>query len=262
MPYFIIRVIIMKKGFIILGIVIIIVSLLSLLLFTGCKNPKPVVNDTEPLFNESLNDEIQDLTQPETQVDDFEPFMFEWKQRNESKYEIAEDDIFTIGDFKSDEVSFFGVMLGDSFEQVIEFLGMPDVMFIPADESYRNLEYRKKIGIGGLESGLTFHLVNDTVTRVTVKPNFNKYLHGNTSIGTEKDMIYAVLDVPDYQNLVYVYRIFHYVEKGTEVYFKNRYVNRISFIPPKEFKGVEFVTETTISNEGILINTTNPVLVE
>ena len=250
----------MKKAIIILGIVLVIASLL---LFTGCKDPKPVVNDTEPLFNESLNDEIENLTEPATPTEtDFEAFMYEWKQRNESKYEIAEDDIFTIGEFTSDEVSFFGVMLGDSFEQVIDTLGMPDVTFIPADESYRNLEYRKKIGIGELESGLTFHIVNDTVTRATVKPNFAKYLHGNTSIGIDKEIIYTVLDVPDYQNLINIYRIFHYVEKGTEVYFRNRYVDRISFIPSQEFKGVEFITETTISNQGIVINTTVPVLIE
>jgi len=250
----------MKKKLLIIGFILVIVSLF---LFAGCK-PKPV-EESEPLFNKSLNEQIENLTETQLPVEEpFKEFMFNYTPRNESKYEIAEDDIFTIskGNFTSTEISFFGVMLGDSYDMVIKRLGIPDVMFIPADQSYKNMEYRNKIGISGKFSGLTFHLENDTVTRVTVKPAFNKYLHGNTSIGTDKEVIYTLLDIPDYQSFLSVFRVFYYVEKGVEIYFKNRYVNRMSFFFPKEFRGVEYVTVQKITQEGVLVNITEPVLIE
>ena len=251
----------MRKELIITSLVL-LGTLSALLILTGCK-PERVTRTSEPLFNNSLNEKIENLTVVE-EPEEFEEFMFNYTPRNDSKYEIAEDDVFTItrGNFTSTEISFFGVMLGDSYDSVIKRLGIPDVMFIPADQSYKNLEYRKRIGISGKFSGLTFHLENDTVTRITVKPAFNKYLHGNTSIGTDKEVIYALLDLPDYQDFVSVFRVFHYVEKGVEIYFKNRYVNRISFVFPKEFKGVEYVTAQKVSQEGVLVNITEPVLTE
>nr|MCK4929657.1 hypothetical protein [Nanoarchaeota archaeon] len=253
------RLIIMRRELIIMSFLLIIISLI---LFTGCK---PITEqEPETLFNESLNEEIEELTKIEEKPEEFEEFFFNHTPRNESVYEIAEHDIFTLtmGNFTSMEISFFGVMLGDSYEMVLERLGIPDVMTIPADESYKNMEYRRKIGIGGIESGLTFHLEDDTVTRITVKPPFVKYLHGNTTIGIDKQIIYTVLDIPDYQDFMNVYRIFYYVEKGVEIYFRNRYVNRMSFIFPKEFKGVEYITIPRFVQEGVIVNTTQPVLIE
>ena len=261
MPANMLRVIFMRKVLIIMSVLVIV----SLVLLTGCK--PTTEQETKPLFNESLNEQMEELTQVEEEPEEpvvFEEFMFAWEPRNESEFEIAEDDVFakTMGDFTSLEISFFGVMLGDSYEDVLERLGIPDVMFIPADESYKNMEYRNKIGIGGKFSGLTFHLENETVTRITVKPAFEKYLHGSTSIGTDKEEIYTVLDVPDYQSFLNYLRVFHYVEKGVELYFKNRYVERMSFIPPNEFKGVEYVTVPKVLIEGVIGNVTEPVLIE
>ncbi|MBW2990530.1 hypothetical protein KY348_02375 [Candidatus Woesearchaeota archaeon] len=246
----------MHKKTLIIGLMVIA----ALILLTSCK-PKPE-QETNPLFNESLNEQIEELTRVEEEPGEFEEFMFEYEPRNESKYEIAEDDVFSVKDFTSTEISFFGLMLGDSYEDVLERLGIPDVMFIPKDESFRNMEYRNKIGIGSVYSGIIFHLENDTVTRITVKSAFNKYLHGNTSIGTDKEVIYALLDIPDYQSFIVNLRVFHYVEKGVEVYFKNRYIDRISFIFPKEFKGVEYVSKEKLVSDGIIVNITEPVLVE
>ncbi len=245
------------------NMLILIFSIMTILLiFTGCA-PKETT-EPESLFNQSLNQELENLTQPEQGTDDFEPFFYNWSQRPEAEYEIAEHDVFTLtmGNFTSTEISFFSVMLGDSYEELLERLGIPDTIFMPADESYKNLEYRKKIGISGLESGLTFHLENNTVTRITVKPNFDKYLHGNTSIGTDKQTIYTVLDLPDYTSFVTSYRVLNYVEKGVEVYLRTNQVDRMSFTLPKEFKGVEYVTATKLVGEGVLVNTTEPVLIE
>lgn len=229
----------MKKRLIIAGFILIIVSLL----FAGCTPDIP--EEPEP-------------------VDECPEFMFEFTPNPDAKYEIARDDIFTstMGDFKSTEISFFGIMLGNSYARVIEKVGVPDVMYMPEDESFKNMEYRKKIGICGMESGITYHLENDIVTRITVKPNFKKYMHGNTSIGIDKEIVYTVVDIPDYQDFLDVYRIFHYVEKGMDIYFRNRYINRISFTFPAEFKGIEYVTIETIAKEGIPVNVVKPVLKE
>jgi len=250
----------MKKTMLVIGFLLV---LASLLLLTGCW-PKQPESQPSPLFNESLNQQIENLTVPTEPTDSFVEFMFNYTARPEAKYEIARDDIFTMsmGNFTSSEISFFGVMLGDSYESVLERLGIPDVMYIPADESYKNLEYRKKIGIGGQLSGLTLHIENNTVTRINVKPAFNKYLQGNTSLGTSKEIIYIVLDIPDYQSFVSVYRVFHYVEKGVELYFKGSYVNRMSFFYPSDFKGVEYINVVHEISDGVFANVTEVVAVE
>jgi len=243
----------MRKGLIFIGLVIVIISLL---LFTGCK-PK-VEDQPQTLFNESLNQEIEDLTQVEGSE-------LVFNQRPEAKYEITQDDIFmdSKGNFTSLEISFFGVMLGDSFNEVEEILGPADTTRIPADESYKNMHYKKTLGISGdKEPGLNIHLVNDIVTRITVTPSAGDYLQGNTSIGTEKELIYTILDVPEYQDFVATFRVFHYVEKGLEVYLDANKLDRISFIFPQEFNGVEYVTTPTISEVGLIVNITKPVLVD
>lgn len=255
------KVMMMKtKTFAFAGILLVIISLV---LIAGC-NPKPVVtNNTNPLFNQSLNIELENLTNA-APVDSFIEFYFNYTQRNDSKYEIAEDDIFTLtnGDFTSKDISFLGIVLGDSYTFVLDEIGIPDVMFVPADASYRNMEYRKKIGIGGKFSGITYHLENDTVTSVTVKPPFIKYMKGNTTLGQSTELIYWLLDIPDYQSFLSSYRVFHYVEKGVNLYFKGNYVNMIEFTMPKKFKGVTYVTMLKATGDGVFVNVTEPVLNE
>jgi hypothetical protein len=240
------------------------IFILSLILLAGCV-PKPS-GPTGHLFNETLNQQIENLTNPinitnATNVPKFTEFFYNYTPRSEAKYEIASDDVFTLskGNFTSTQISFFGVMLGDSYESVIERLGIPDMMYTAPDKSYRNLDYRNKIGIGGVEAGLTFHIENNTVTRITAKPPFKKYMQGNTSIGTDKEIIYALLDVPDYQNFIASLRIFHYVEKGADIYFDNKYIDRIAFSYPKEYKGVTYVTHPVVVSENVVGNQTIPV---
>lgn len=246
----------MKKGLI---FAVLMIVLVSMLLFTSCK-PK-VEEQTEPLFNESLNEEIENLTQIEPEEE-----KLTFTKRAEAKYEITQDDVFmdSKGNFTSLELSFFGVMLGDSFDEVEEYLGPADTSSIAADESYRNMYYKSSLKIPGTanEPGLTLHLENEIVTRITVTPPANNFLHGNTTIGREKELIYTILDIPDYQSFVSNFRVFYYVEKGVEVYLARNKVNRISFVFPQEFKGVEYVKVPIISAEGILVNVTRPVRIE
>jgi len=242
---------------------VVLMLLSSLALLAGCKPQQEPTSVTGPLFNQTVNEQIANLTTPIVKPA-FEEFYFNYTTRPQAKYEIAEDDVFTLsmGNFTSTEISFFGVMLGDSYESVIERLGIPDLMFTPADRSYSNLDYRTKIGIGGTIPGMTIHIENNTVTRITVKPSFQKYLHGNTSIGTTKETVYYLLDVPDYQDFTSNLKAFHYVAKGMDVYLRADKVERISFFMPKEFKGVQYRTVATEVTQGVFTNSTEAVLVE
>lgn len=250
----------MRKAFVIIVSLLAVVSLIALI---GCKQAN-VENKPGTLFNESLNQQIENLTNASIPAKEFEEFYFNYTPRNNSKYELAKDDVFTLtkGGFNSTQISFLGVMLGDSYDKVFQLLDIPDVEFTASDKSYKNLEYRKNIGIGEKEAGLSIHLENDTVTRITVTKSFNKYLQGNTTLGQTKEFIYALFDVPDYQSFVSNLRAFHYVEKGMEIYLDGRYVDRISFFYPHVFKGVTYVTIQTEISRGVFVNTTEPVEIE
>jgi hypothetical protein len=250
----------MRKSFVIIVFLLAIVSLVFLI---GCKQSN-VENKTGTLFNESLNQQIENLTNASIPAKEFEEFYFNYTPRNDSKYELAKDDVFTLskGNFNSTQISFLGVMLGDSYEEVIHRLGIPDVIIIPKDKSFKNLEYNNKIGVNGTNPGLSIHLENNTVTRITVMNTFNKYLQGNTTLGQSKETIYAMFDVPDYQSFVSDLRVFHYVKKGVEFYFDGRSVNRMSFLYPHEFKGVKYITVQSEISEGVFVNITEPVEIQ
>jgi hypothetical protein len=254
-----IRVIIMRKTFAAIVFLLVVASLIALI---GCNQAKDG-NKPDTLFNESLNQQIENLTNTSL-PDVFEEFYFNYTPRNDSMYELARDDVFTMtmGNFNSTQLSFLGVMLGDSYDKVLELLGTPDLESRAADGSYRNLEYGKKIGIGEEEAGLVIHIDDSTVTRITVTKSFNKYLHGNTTLGQPKELVYALFDTPDYQSVVSNMKVFHYVEKGTEIYFDARNVDRMSFINPHDFKGVKYVTVQTEIANGVFVNSTVPVEIE
>ena len=240
--------------------------LLLVLVIAGCNQPvvKPENNNT--LFNESINNQIDNLTNPDN-IDvetkpKFEEFDFKYAERPEAKYEIARDDVFSMGnlDLISTDISFLGIMLGDSKQDLLDKIGTPNSIYEPADGSYQNYGYGNAIGIAGTSSGILFHMVDDKIERITVFKEFNKYLHGNTTMGQEKQMIYALLDVPDYQDFISNFRVFYYVEKGIEVYLRTNNADRISFIQPTEFKGVEYVSTPTDIGQGVIVNTTQIVV--
>lgn len=254
----------MDKNIITSIIVSIMLTLLAAVVLTGCNSqPQAQGNTTQPLFNESLNQQIDNMTNPTEVV--FKEFNYTPVDRPDAKYEIIEDDIFTLtnGSFNSSEISFLGVKLGDSYEQVLKALGVPDVMFVSPDKSYRNLEYGRKIGINSSLTAITYHVENDTLTQVTLHPQFARYLNGNTTIGTEKDTLYRLLDTPDYIDFqLEIFKVFHYVEKGVDLYLKGDNVGIFTFKMPREFKGVKYVTKMIDIGGGIVVNVTEPVLIE
>ncbi|MBN2142468.1 hypothetical protein JW711_04010 [Candidatus Woesearchaeota archaeon] len=245
----------MNKALFILALVLLGVVLV------GCSRQLPTASG-EDLFNDSLNQEIENLTNPSsTDEDDFVEFKIDIVKRNDTKYEIALEDAFELsgGNLTSLDISVLGVKLGDRYEEVIYTLGLPDVAYIAADKSYKNLDYSKKIGIGGLVAAVTFHLDNDTVTSINMRPPLNKYLQGNTSLGIEKEYIYSQFDLPDYQDFILNHKAFHYVEKGIDFYINRDQAQIISLVIPREFNGVEYVTVLKEEN-GVTFNVTQAVL--
>jgi len=233
---------------------------LAALLLVGCGEKfQPGLNET--LYNESANQALESIT---IKPDGFVEFMFNYSERPEAKYELARDDIFSVssGDFTSKDISILGIMIGDSYEKVLEELGIPDTTYIAPDKSYKNMEYRRKIGIGGVSSGAIYHLENDTVTIINIRSSFQKYLHGNTSMGTDRGLTYGIIGIPDYQDFADIYRVHHYIEKGLDIYFKTDRSAIYSFYEPKEFKGVTYITHLKNAGGGMMVNVTEAVLNE
>ncbi|MBN1792666.1 hypothetical protein JW826_03200 [Candidatus Woesearchaeota archaeon] len=234
-------------------------------LVPGCNRQAGPALDNSTLFNESLNEEIEGLTDTNaTLPGDFTEFFVEVEKRNDSMYEVALDDVLTLAgeEFDSSKISVLGVMLGDSYESVLGRLGVPDVTMIGENKSYRNMEYSRKIGIGGKVTAITYHVENETVTQINIRKPFNKYLHGNTSFDTRKEVVFGLLGSPDYQDFLSNFKVSHYVENGVDFYMNNDKVQIISLYPPKEFKGVEYVSYMEEIAPGVFVNSTKAVLKE
>jgi hypothetical protein len=241
----------------------ILAMLLLVVLVSGCSQmSRP--GDTNPIYNSTLNDELENLTMPGANSTSSANFMVNFTPRAEAEYDFASDDVFgKAGEsFDSSKASVLGIMLGDSYEDVIAKLGTPDLSYIPSDRSYRNLEYGKKIGVSSSITAVTYHIEGDEVTRITMRNNFNKYLVGKTKMGTQREEIYAMFNVPDYMSFLENHRVFHYVEKGLEIYLKTDKVDIISLVPPKEFKGVEYRSVPVEIAPGVWGNVTKPFPIE
>jgi hypothetical protein len=238
---------------------IILITLMIFSVFLLACTPQTIEQE-DPLYNEDLNNELEDL-QNNTEVDVNTEFSYE--PRAEAEYEIADVDLFALtnGSFDPKNISFLGVMLGDSYQSVKDRLGVPDVEYEPSDKSYQNLDYHAKIGLERGE-GISFHIVDDKVERIVVKKNFNKFLQGDTELGQSKEYVYTVFDTPDYTDLVSNFKIFFYVEKGLEFYLVRNSVDRVAFTYPEEFKGVTYEVVQEQIGDGIYKNVTRPVRIE
>jgi hypothetical protein len=240
-----------------------LVLLALLTILGGCKESgsERYNNGLLPI-NATLNEELEKSAMASNA--EFKEFKLNFTPNPLARFDFAIDDVFSISgeSFNSLDAAVLGVMLGDSYQDVLERLGVPDVMFVPTDKSYRNLEYGKKIGIGGSLTAITYHIEDDTVTRISMRQTFAKYLVGNTSIGQTKEYLYDNFDVPDYQSFTQTEKVHHYVEKGIEFYINRDELQIISLIPPRDFKGVEYRTVPVDIGGGIFANVTKPFLKE
>ena len=122
----------------------------------------------------------------------------------EGAIEITITDLFApsiVNTWTAKDIAVKGVMLGDTFNQVIASLGYPDYQSKP-QPTITNLEYGKRLKLP--ETGLIIQLKNNRVTRITIKKPFNLLLMGNTTISHSKEEVYFSLGLGKPDNIFIV----------------------------------------------------------
>ena len=241
-----------------MGKIVFIGLLIMALALAGCAGRQ--ASPDSGLVNQTLNQELENLTIPGAA--NFTEFFFDYTPRDDALFELAKDDVFSQwnSNITSADISVLGVKIGDNYSQVIDRMGIPDVMYVPADKSYRNMEYGRKIGVKNITTAITYHLENDTVNRITLRRPFNKYLQGNTTFGQSKEFVYDKIGVPDYQDFTSSQKIFAYVTQGVELYMTAGGIDVISFVKPRKFNGVVYISRLEEIADGVYANVTRPVL--
>lgn len=158
-------------------------------------------------------------------------------ERSSALYEITETDILGIKNFRSDQVSVLGIMLGDAQAHVLDTLGSPDNRRDYPSDGIINLEYSKKIGLN--ETGLIVHIKNGNVARISMLQPFEKKLIGKTKISYNKTDLYNLIGAPDDMQFIpvspgsaLVYRLLSYKNNGLEVTMRRSVQNGLNFVPP------------------------------
>ena len=124
-----------------------------------------------------------------------------------------------------------GVKLGDPMADVLTKVGTPDIQTQVGPNSF-NYEYRERLLAEHV--ALLFHSDNGTVTRITVRPEFNRYLKGKTVIqNISKANMYAMFGKPDRMELLSYFTVYYFNEKGFETIVDAKYMAGFSIVPPK-----------------------------
>ncbi len=147
-------------------------------------------------------------------------------------YEITEVDVLSmIDDIDSRNIMVMGIKLGDPMENVFTAVGTPDIETQVGPNSY-NYEYRERLLVEHV--ALLFHSDNGTITRITFRPSFNRYLKGETVIQDHsKEDVYRIFGKPDILEPVSYFTIYYFYEKGFEVVVEKKEMGGFSLVPPK-----------------------------
>ncbi len=156
--------------------------------------------------------------------------------------EITAYDIFPLGNRTGEDISVFGVVLGDTKAQVIDKIGLPDLETTYPQST--NWEYREGLLLDRV--GLLIHFDNDVVMRITIKDPFNKYLHGETVIDHNKADIFRLFGKPDESKLLSFFTQYSYYGKGFEVFQSRKRMNGFSLIPVQPDKVRNSVIDPSI----------------
>jgi hypothetical protein len=141
----------------------------------------------------------------------------------EGTVEITETDIFAdLEKIDAHKTAVKGVMLGDTEQEVIQKIGIPDSQLAPKP-NILNMEYGIKFGLQ--KTGLIIQLRDNQVRKITFKKPFNKFLKGKTKIIHTKDNMYInvlgkpdeIFFIPETPTSVKAFRLFQYKDLGVEV---------------------------------------------
>ncbi len=146
-------------------------------------------------------------------------------------FELTERDLFTEKRWNPGKVSVFNITLGDSMDLILSTLGKPDEVIHHPIQDIVNIGYGPVIGLD--KTGLFFHLVNKTLDRITIKQEFNQYLHGQTVINYTKKDIYEKFGIPQEQEDLPKFRIFRY-SQGLEIIHTAKQMKAFVLTYPKK----------------------------
>ena len=113
--------------------------------------------------------------------------------------------------------------------EAIEKLGLPDLRTdYPGGST--NFEYRDSLMVDNI--ALLIHFDNETVTRMTMRPSFNRFLLGNTRIGHSKEVLFQHFGNPDQTQLLSYFTVYKYDDLGLELHISGQKQIGMSFYPP------------------------------
>ncbi len=163
---------------------------------------------------------------------DYDDKSGEMPRKSSEVYEITGTDVFSmIDDIDSRNVMVMGIKLGDSMDDVLTKIGAPDIETQVGPNSF-NYEFREKLAADHV--ALLFHSDNGTVTRITVRPEFNRYLKGKTAIhNISKSNMYSMFGKPDKLELLSYFTVYYFYEKGFETIVDAKFMAGFSLVPPK-----------------------------
>ncbi|MBI1970950.1 hypothetical protein HYS47_04335 [Candidatus Woesearchaeota archaeon] len=153
----------------------------------------------------------------------------EEKIKRQPTYELTKQDVLFKDSWTSEDISVFSIGLGDSITEVIEKFGLPDLRTdYPGGST--NFEYRDSLMVNN--TALLIHFDNETVTRMTMRPSFNRFLQGNTKIGHSKKALFQHFGNPDQTQLLSYFTVYKYDDIGLEFHIRGQKQIGMSFYPP------------------------------
>jgi len=156
-------------------------------------------------------------------------------KETEGVYDIIKVDYVSLPGFlndsiTSDNISVYGVKVGDDISSVVNNpkFGKPDLSAsFNETGNVTNIEYREKFGLN--KSGILFNTLDGKIRRITIKQPFSVFLVGKSNMNHSLRGIYDTYGLPDSQEQLPYFRIFHYPDRGMDLLVDKNKLNGVSF---------------------------------
>jgi len=153
-------------------------------------------------------------------------------------HELFEEDVLGLIDKKTitaDKVTVDGVALGDKMQDLMEHIGVPQVIDEFFDEDgvigITNAKYETEDG----RTLYIFHLENNSVSRIVLREGANERLPEGSKVKMDLATITTKFGKPDYTEDVLLantaFRTYYYYTRGLEIYHKRKKMIGYAFIP-------------------------------
>lgn len=143
--------------------------------------------------------------------------------------ELLYNDVFA-QEFVSTNVTVLGARLGMSDGELRALLGEPDKLDKYQFGIVQNWQYGQALGLEQI--GVLYHFERGVLTRITLGPAANPLLHGNSTVGKEKEEVYSLFGTPERAYDIPNGRFFVYNDLGLEVYLDRHGESQYAFVYP------------------------------